>query len=115
MTNVIYLWSSGLVRSNLILDLAFKVVWIESPFSSSIFTVFHILQQPIKRDVIYKLSFTSHVAVSGALIYRLFRGEKKKKLKVLHAATMFTAFVLTVFALKAAFDSHNEVLPNENF
>ncbi len=48
--------------------------------------------------------------VPGALIYRLFRGEKKKKLKVLHAATMFTAFVLTVFALKAAFDSHNEVL-----
>jgi hypothetical protein len=28
-------------------------------------------------------------------------------LKLLHAATMFTAFILTVIALKAAFDSHN--------
>jgi hypothetical protein len=45
----------------------------------------------------------------GALVYRLFRGERKKKLKLLHAATMFTAFFITVFALKAAFDSHNQV------
>jgi hypothetical protein len=28
---------------------------------------------------------------------------------LVHASTMFVIFVLTVFALKAAFDSHNQV------
>jgi hypothetical protein len=44
---------------------------------------------------------------AGALIYRLFRSERKKKLKLLHAATMLTAFILVIIGLKAAFDSHN--------
>ena len=44
---------------------------------------------------------------AGALVYRLFRGERKKKLKLLHMSTMLTALVLTIIALKAAFDSHD--------
>ena len=40
-------------------------------------------------------------------MYRLFRNEKKRKLKLIHAGVMLSSFFFTVIALKAAFDSHN--------
>ena len=44
---------------------------------------------------------------SGILMYRMFRNERKRKLKLLHAGIMIAVFFLTVIALKAVFDSHN--------
>lgn len=44
---------------------------------------------------------------SGLLMYRMFRNERKRKLKLLHAGIMVAVFFLTVIALKAVFDSHN--------
>ena len=40
-------------------------------------------------------------------MYRMFRNERKRKLKLLHAGIMIAVFFLTVIALKAVFDSHN--------
>ena len=40
-------------------------------------------------------------------MYRMFRNERKRKLKLLHAGIMISVFLLTVIALKAVFDSHN--------
>lgn len=44
---------------------------------------------------------------NGILMYRLFRNEKKKKLKLIHAGVMISSFFFSVIALKAVFDSHN--------
>jgi len=44
---------------------------------------------------------------NGILMYRMFRNERKRKLKLLHAGIMISVFLLTVIALKAVFDSHN--------
>jgi len=44
---------------------------------------------------------------NGILMYRMFRNERKRKLKLLHAGIMITVFLCAVIALKAVFDSHN--------
>jgi len=44
---------------------------------------------------------------NGILMYRMFRNERKRKLKLLHASIMIIIFLLTVIGLKAVFDSHN--------
>lgn len=44
---------------------------------------------------------------NGLLMYRMFRNERKRKLKLLHAGVMISVFFLAVIALKAVFDSHN--------
>jgi len=49
----------------------------------------------------------SDTSLLGILMYRLFRNEKKRKLKLIHAGVMLSSFFFTVIALKAAFDSHN--------
>lgn len=45
------------------------------------------------------------------LVYRTGRHAKKKLLKITHAVLHCLAFILTVIALKAAFDSHNYSVP----
>lgn len=45
------------------------------------------------------------------LIYRTARHGKKRVLKLTHAVLHFVAFIFTVIALKAAFDSHNYASP----
>lgn len=44
---------------------------------------------------------------NGLLIYRVFRHERKKTLKVAHAAVMVTAVLLACLGVKAAWDSHS--------
>jgi hypothetical protein len=41
------------------------------------------------------------------LLYRVFRTERKKRLKMTHATVMGSAFVLACIGLVAVFDSHN--------
>ncbi|XP_055339488.1 transmembrane ascorbate-dependent reductase CYB561-like isoform X1 [Paramacrobiotus metropolitanus] len=41
------------------------------------------------------------------LAYRLLRGERKIRIKIIHAAMQLLAFIFMVIALQAVFDSHN--------
>ena len=54
-----------------------------------------------------KLYINGKLYISGILLYRVFRHERKKKLKYTHAIMMISALFLTVIGLKAVFDSHN--------
>ncbi|XP_071450787.1 transmembrane ascorbate-dependent reductase CYB561 isoform X2 [Hetaerina americana] len=48
---------------------------------------------------------------NGILVYRVFRGQRKRKLKIGHGFIHLMVFVLAVIALQAVFDSHNLKLP----
>jgi cytochrome b-561 len=45
--------------------------------------------------------------VAGILIYRAFRFERKKKLKIAHGLIQIIGFVALVVGLQAVFDFHN--------
>jgi len=48
---------------------------------------------------------------NGILIYRIFRDQRKRNLKLAHAIIMIVALLSAVIALIAVFDSHNLVDP----
>ena len=45
------------------------------------------------------------------MLYRVLRNERKKRLKLAHAAVMLGALFFASIALKAVFDSHNLAKP----
>ena len=70
------------------------------------FFIFFTLYLPIIKAIRKKWSI-GKFSVPGILMYRMFRNERKRKLKLLHAGIMISAFLCAVIALKAVFDSHN--------
>ena len=51
------------------------------------------------------------VNIIGILIYRIFRDQRKRTVKIAHAIIMIVALLSAVVALVAVFDSHNLVEP----
>ncbi|XP_043210944.1 transmembrane ascorbate-dependent reductase CYB561-like isoform X1 [Amphibalanus amphitrite] len=48
---------------------------------------------------------------NSALLYRVFRSERKRKLKLAHALLNLTSLLLVLIGLKAVFDSHDLASP----
>ena len=65
------------------------------------------------RPVIYATSpiNVSSVSRTAALLYRVFRSERKRKLKLAHALLNLTSLLLVLIGLKAVFDSHDLASP----
>ena len=51
------------------------------------------------------------INIIGILIYRIFRDQRKRTVKIAHAIIMIVALLSAVIALIAVFDSHNLVDP----
>ncbi|XP_037073644.1 LOW QUALITY PROTEIN: cytochrome b561-like [Pollicipes pollicipes] len=52
-----------------------------------------------------------YLYANSALLYRVFRSERKRKLKLAHAALNLTSLLLVMIGLKAVFDSHDLASP----
>nr|CAD7445536.1 unnamed protein product [Timema bartmani] len=51
--------------------------------------------------------------LSAMMVYRAFRNNRKRRLKLVHMSINLLAFIIAVVALQAAFDSHNnKKIPN---
>ena len=67
----------------------------------------HVAVAAVTLETLNKKFTLFSPSFSGMLTYRLFRNERKKKLKLIHMGVMLASFLLTVIGLKAVFDSHD--------
>lgn len=48
-----------------------------------------------------------YILLAAIMIYRAFRNNQKRRLKLAHMLIHFTTFILVIIGLVAVFDSHN--------